>query len=150
MPKTNGRISAIISGPSTTASFSGKAPGATTRAYMIVELALTPSTFAIGAPPSAIQVAAVQPGGIATGIDPGVIRAATVGRHSPRLLKHPPQFHGEQFWPAFTRMAAHDGFCVGSFPVCEASLISRFAVEEIPHRRTQCSITSRMPRSSLL
>ncbi len=78
MPKTNGRISAIISGPSTTASFSGKAPGATTRAYVIVELALTPSTFAIGAPPSAIQVAAVQPGGIATGIDPGAIRAATV------------------------------------------------------------------------
>jgi len=70
------RLSAITSGPSTTATSSGKAPGAATRTYMIVEPALTPSTFAIGASPSGIQVAAVQPGGIATGIDPGALRAA--------------------------------------------------------------------------
>jgi hypothetical protein len=71
------RLSAIISGPSTTATFSGKAPGATTRTSMIVELEFTPSTFAVGAPPSGIQEAAAHPGGVATGIDPGAIRAAT-------------------------------------------------------------------------
>jgi hypothetical protein len=37
---------------------------------MIVALASTLSTIVIGAPPSGIQLAAVQPGGIATGIDP--------------------------------------------------------------------------------
>jgi hypothetical protein len=71
------RVFAIISDQSTSEICSGKAPGAMTKTYMIVELALMPPMFAIWAPPRAIQQAAVQPGGIATELDPEAIGATT-------------------------------------------------------------------------
>jgi hypothetical protein len=36
-------------------------------------------------------------------------------RHTSTLLRN------VQFWPAFMRLVAHDRFCEGSFPGCEAS-----------------------------
>jgi len=70
-------------GPSTSATCSGKAPGATMETYMRVALALKFSTPVIGQPSSGIQVAGELPGciqvaaeqseGIASGIDPGLV-----------------------------------------------------------------------------
>lgn len=80
------RHSAIISGPTTTATSLGNAPGATTRIYMIFKLTWTPSTFAIGASPGGIQEPAAQPGGIGIGIDPGVNRPASADGIPPKAL----------------------------------------------------------------
>ena len=85
----NWRLSAIISEPNTTATSCGKAPGAMARTPLPVELALIPSTWVITALPSAIQEAAAQSGGIATGIDPAVIHPATIDRLAPAFSYRP-------------------------------------------------------------
>src|ERR1039458_255787 len=108
MAVKNWRLSAIILEQNTTATSCGKAPGATARTPLTVELALTPSTWVIAALPSAIQEAAAQSGGIATGIDLGVGHPATIDRLTPSLLLPPIQFRSVQFCPAFMRPAAHD------------------------------------------
>lgn len=65
-------------GPSTTATSSGKAPGAMTMGkYVMVECGLKASTPVIPVPTRGIQAPLVRPDGIATGIDLGVSRAPT-------------------------------------------------------------------------
>jgi hypothetical protein len=105
------RHSAIISELNTTVTSSGKAPGATAKTYLTVELALTPSTWVIGTAPSDIQGATAQSSEIATGIDPGVIHPATIDGIPLSLFLRPIQFHSVQFCPAFMRLAAHDRLC---------------------------------------
>jgi hypothetical protein len=81
----NWRLSAIISEPKTTATSSGKAPGATAKTLLTVELASKPSMSVTAASLGAIQEAAAQSCGIATGIDPGVIHPGTIEDIPPAL-----------------------------------------------------------------
>ena len=95
-----------------------------------------------------IQVAAIRPGEIATGIDPGAIRAAMAEGPLPSFSHFPLNStvsncgQHSRAWPPMM-----DSAWILSRP--QRPSPSLLAAEEIPQRRTQCFINSRMPSFSL-